>query len=46
MSSEELAFGKTKVFIRSPKTVSQREHLHLGGGVTDWREDRVTVWDG
>ena len=24
MSSEELAFGKTKIFIRSPKTVSCR----------------------
>lgn len=35
MSSEELAFGKTKIFIRSPKTVSWRVHLLLvgmGGG--------------
>ena len=31
MSSEELAFGKTKIFIRSPKTVSCRGHLCLVG---------------
>lgn len=30
-SSEEVAFGKTKVFIRSPKTVSWRIHLCLVG---------------
>lgn len=32
LSSEELAFGKTKIFIRSPKTVSRRRHLCLAGG--------------
>jgi hypothetical protein len=31
MSSEELAFGKTKIFIRSPKTVSWGVHVHLVG---------------
>lgn len=31
LSSEELAFGKTKIFIRSPKTVSWRGHLCLAG---------------
>lgn len=30
-SSEEVAFGKTKIFIRSPKTVSWRAHLCLVG---------------
>lgn len=30
LSSEELAYGKTKIFIRSPKTVSQSV-LHLVG---------------
>lgn len=32
VSSEELAYGKTKIFIRSPKTVSQEVGgLHLVG---------------
>lgn len=31
LSSEELAFGKTKIFIRSPKTVSWRVPLCLVG---------------
>lgn len=31
VSSEEMAFGKTKIFIRSPKTVSWRVHLCLVG---------------
>lgn len=31
VSSEELAYGKTKIFIRSPKTVSQKV-----GGRLQW----------
>lgn len=29
LSSEELAYGRTKIFIRSPKTVSQEVLPHL-----------------
>ena len=31
MSSEELAFGKTKIFIKSPKTVSWQGAVAFGG---------------
>lgn len=38
MSSKEVTFGKTKIFIKSPKTVSWRLHLHLVGAAGEnWR---------
>lgn len=30
-TSEEMTFGKTKIFIKSPKTVSWRVHLYSVG---------------
>lgn len=39
VSSEELAYGKTKIFIRSPKTVSQE----VGGGGCVWWRQNVEV---
>lgn len=56
LSSEELAFGKTKIFIRSPKTVSWRVHLCLvgvggrrvGGSMSErlGRRGASITWDG